>query len=391
LLREYLDVLRIRNVVLYLIFDILVVFALAYIKTFYLALFIYEVCGSWCVAINAIATSVASFLSPLIGGFISDLYGRRIAIIVSIITTAISLQLIGIMHGSELIIVLVAVLQLFLAMGGPAEVALLLESVPSEYSGRALSLKMIVENVLASLSYATLIHLHLALGDRVAFMIISFIVLLSLIPVALIYETHRPSATTSSMLNKISSESSPIPPHILIFILYVVSSAFIGSLASPYVAPFLKDVRGLSTEDVALVYTAIGVVTIAGALVAGPIVDRIGSINSLLIMSILAMPLIVAFASAPIPVSIVSLAALAFLESLNLARNKYIVENTDMNYRGRVLGIINSVAVLASLPAPLVAAWLWDKSPVSVYIVSAALIPIEIIPLLILTCAHKRS
>lgn len=391
MLREYLDVLHNKNVVFYLIYDILVVFALAYIKTFYLVLFTYEVCGSWCVAIYAIVAKITSFLSPLIGGFISDLYGRKVAVIISLITTAISLQLIGLLYTSELIIVLVTVLQLSLAIGGPAEVALLLESVPSKYSGRALSLKMFVENALALLSYATLAHLHLALGDRVAFIITSLIVLLSLIPITFIYETYKPLADTPLLLSKMVPKPPPISHYMLIFILFIVSSAFISSLATPYVAPFLKDVHGLSTEDVALAYIVSGVAAIAGAMIAGPVVDRIGSINSLLITSILAIPLLMAFALAPIPISIAALAALAFLEPLNLARNKYIVENTDIKYRGRILGIINAIAVLASLPAPLIAAWLWEKSPVSVYIVTTALIPIEIIPLLILTYTQKRS
>lgn len=391
MLHEYLDVLRNRNVVLYLIHDILVVFALAYIKTFYLVLFIYEVCGPWCVAIYAIVVKIAGFLSPLIGGFIGDLYGRKIAIITSLITIAISLQLLSLLYTSEFIIILVAMLQLSLAMGGPAEVALLLESVPSKYSGRALSLKIFMENTLALLSYATLVHLHLALGNRIAFMIISIIVFLSLIPITFIYETHKPLASTSPLLNKVFPRPPHISPPMLIFISFIVSSSFIGSLATPYVAPFLKDVRGLGTEDVALAYIVSGMAAIAGAMIAGPTVERIGSINSLLIISILAIPLLMVFALAPIPISIASLAALALLEPLNLARDKYIAENTDIEYRGRILGIINAIAVLASLPAPLASAWLWEKSPVSVYIITAAIISVEIIPLLILSYTKKED
>lgn len=82
--------------------------------------------------------------------------------------------------------------------------------------------------------------------------------------------------------------------------------------------------------------------------------DKIGSLNSLILKDSLSVPLLILFALAPFSSAFLFLAVLAFVEQLNVASNRYVVKNTVPEHRVIILGFKSSLAELSAVPEPVV-------------------------------------
>jgi len=172
---------------------------------------------------------------------------------------------------------------------------------------------------------------------------------------------------------------------------YLCFELFVSSIASPFVPVFLQKVYSLSVSQISWLYSAIGFATLAGAFIAGYVVDRIGSLNSLILKDSISMPLLILFALARFPGAFLSLAVLAFIEQLNVASNRYVVENTKREHRGLILGFKSSLAKLSAVPGPAVGALLWGIGPELVFLLPVLLTPVGILVLLKLKSLQTMS
>ena len=167
-------------------------------------------------------------------------------------------------------------------------------------------------------------------------------------------------------------------PPLKLFMVYICFELFVSSIASPFVPVFLQKVYSLSVSQISRLYSTIGFATLVGAFIAGYVVDRIGGLNSLILKDSPSVPLLILFALAPFSGAFLFLAVLAFIEQLNVASNRYMVENTTPEHRGLILGFKSSLAKLSAVPGPIVGTLFWGIGPGVTFIVPALLTPIGI-------------
>jgi Major Facilitator Superfamily. len=147
----------------------------------------------------------------------------------------------------------------------------------------------------------------------------------------------------------------------------------------------------LTVEEISRLYTGIAIAVLVGYLIAGHVVDKLGSILSLILLNSLALILIPTFALAPILIALICFTLLSFLDSLNIARDKFVIENVNPEHRSLMLGSYRSITALPRIIGPLIGSILWNISPILVFIATAMLIPIDISILTILYFTLKSK
>jgi len=368
-------------------------FAVAYLIGYYLNITLASIGGPALVGLFATINNVFAGFLPIVAGAFADSHGRRYMILVSAIFEMLALLALVLVVGSggRLIVLPAVMLSVAFIVSSPALFSLMGESVPQDGMGKGMSLLFIASSASGILSYLTFGSL-VGRIDSSRLFALSALFVLSSIPFYLhVSETmeRKAGGAIEKFREALKGVTLLKELRLKLFMIYVCFELFVSSIASPFVPVFLQKVYSLSVSQISWLYSAIGFSTLVGAFIAGYVVDKIGSLNSLILKDSLSVPLLILFALAPFSSAFLFLAVLAFIEQLNVASNRYVVENTAAEHRGLILGFKSSLAKLSAVPGPVVGTFLWGIGPGVTFIVSALLTPIGIGLLFLLRSAQK--
>ncbi|WP_457752504.1 MFS transporter [Thermococcus sp.] len=367
-------------------------FAVAYLIGYYLNITLASIGGPALVGLFATINNVFAGFLPILAGAFADSHGRRRVILLFVIFEILALLALAFAGFKGVMIVLPAVmLSVASTTSSPALFSLMGESVPGDSMGRAMSLLFIASSAAGILSYMTFGSLAGKLGNSRLFVLSALFAFLSLLLYLRVSETVEQKAgrTFERFREALKGVTLLKEPPLKLFMAYLCFELFVSSIASPFVPLFLQRVYSLSVSQISWLYSSIGFATLVGAFIAGYVVDRIGSLKSLILKDSLSVPLLILFALAPFSSAFLFLAVLAFVEQLNVASNRYVVESTEREHRALILGFKSSLAKLSAVPGPVVGTFLWAISPGVTFIVPALLTPIGIGLLFLLRSAQK--
>ncbi|WP_456395976.1 MFS transporter [Thermococcus sp.] len=370
--------------------------ALAYLIGYYLNITLASIGGPALLGLFATINNVFAGVLPVVIGAFSDFHGRKRMILICVLSEGIGLVVLALIIGfkSTLTVLPAVMVSVAFIASSPAMVSLMGESVPRNGMGKAMSLLFLTNSVAGILSYLTFGLLAGAVSDHYLFLLSGLLVMASLLFYLRVSEAVKRKVgggIWGQLKDVVKGIGLIKEPSIKLFMIYVCFEFFVSSITSPFVPVFLRRVYSLSVPQISWLYSVIGFVTLAGAFVAGYIVDRIGSLNSLILRDSLSVPFLLIFALAPCPLAFLFLAVLAFIEQLNVASNRYVVESTIPEHRGIVLGFRASLARLSAVPAPSVGAILWGFDPKMTFILPALLTPVGIGILLMLRIVRSES
>ncbi|MCD6373838.1 MAG: MFS transporter [Thermococcus sp.] len=390
---SYRVLLRSGNVRALLLAYSLHTLAVSYLIGYYLNLTLSSIGGPALVGLFATISNVFAGFLPIVAGAFADSHGRRYMIVVSAVFEVLALLSLALVadSGGRLIVLPAVMLSASFIAPSPALFSLMGESVPRDGMGKAMSLLFMASSASGILSYLTFGYLAERIDDSCLFVLSALLVLVSIPLYLRVSETveKKDGGTFERFRRSLKGVTLLKEPPFKLFMIYMCFELFVSSIASPFVPVFLQEVYSLSVSQISWLYSAIGFATLVGAFIAGYVVDRIGSLNSLILKDSLSVPLLILFALAPFSGAFLFLAVLAFIEQLNVASNRYVVENTRREHRGLILGFKSSLAKLSAVPGPVVGALLWPISPELAFLVPALLTPIGIGLLFLLRSAQK--
>jgi len=391
---SYPVLLKSGNVRLLLLAYSINVFAVAYLIGYYLNITLASIGGPALVGLFATINNVFSGFLPVVAGALADSHGRRYVILVSAVFEILALLALALMGSGGRLIVLPAVLLGVASItSSPAMFSLMGELAPQDAMGKAMSLLFIASSASGILSYLTFGSLVGKVDNSRLFVLSALFVFGSILFYLRVSETmERKAGGAFGRFREALKGVTLLKESLLkLFMVYLCFELFVSSIASPFVPVFLQKVYSLTVSQISWLYSSIGFVTLVGAFIAGYVVDRIGSLNSLILKDSLSVPLLIIFALAPFSSAFLFLTALAFIEQLNVSSSRYLVENTAPEHRGLVLGFKSSLAKLSAVPGPAIGALLWGIGPGLIFIVPALLTPVGILILLELKSARAVS
>ncbi len=373
----YLDLLKNSNVKVLLLAYSLNTFAVSYLIGYYLNITLASIGGPALVGLFATISNVLASSLPIVAGAFADSHGRRLVIVVSAVFEMLALLSLALVvgFGGKLIVLPAVMLSAASIVSSPALFSLMGDSVPQNGMGKAMSLLFMASSASGILSYLTFGSLAGRLDDSRLFVLSALLVFGSIPFYLRVSETveRKGGRTFGRFKEALKGATLLKEPPLKLFMIYLCFELFVSSIASPFVPLFLQRAYSLSVSQISWLYSAIGFATLAGAFIAGYVVDKIGSLNSLILKDSLSVPLLILFALVPFSSAFLFLAVLAFVEQLNVASNRYMVENTTPEHRGLILGFKSSLAKLSAVPGPVVGTFLWSIGPRVTFIVPALL------------------
>ncbi|MGC8582084.1 MAG: MFS transporter [Thermoproteus sp.] len=326
--------------------------------TWYLSLKLYD----WGLAVFAVVRLAAQVLDSaanLAGGYLADRIGRKPTLI---ITDVVYISSILCLLKPELLPL--AVLLFYTADGLPtsASFVMRIESVPENWRGKIISIG-------PALSYASYAAGSFALGliaashgHTWAIYVILAISAAGLAARFLLIETAR-RASTSTSLSYLRELKTVFTSRIYGRVLAVMTLLGISFAISPFIAPFLKEVVGMSEREIAMFFTLYNLVPIPISLALGHLVDKYRELIPRLMAALLLadFPFIALFAlfSPAAPIFAYAMLGSVSLASIYRAALNIYVSDVFKTHRG-LLVALNAI-LMANLPGvaiPLVAA-LW--------------------------------
>jgi len=362
------------------------VFAVAYLIGYYLNITLASIGGPALVGLFAMVSNVFAGFLPIVAGALADSHERRRVILVSAVFEVLALLSLALVadSGGGLLVLPAIVLSASFIAPSPALFSLIAESVPIDCMGKAISLLFMASSASGILSYFIFGSLAGRLDNPRLFTLSAPFVAVSIFLYFRVSETA--ARKTDGAFERFGEALKGVAllkePLLKLFMAYICFELFVSSIASPFVPVFLQKVYSLTVSQISWLYSSIGFVTLVGAFIAGYVVDRIGSLNSLILKDFLSIPLLILFALAPFSGAFMSLWFLAFVEQLNVASSRYLIENTTPEHRALVLGFKSSLAKLSAVPGPVVGTFLWGIGPGLTFLIPASLTPVGILILL---------
>ncbi len=244
--------------------------------------------------------SVVSVVMPVLGGFLSDLVGRKAVVLLASMFFVVS-------HCTLMIFNPLAVATAYIlahiasGIGSGASLALISESTDRSYRARALALHYSL-TTLAGVPGPLIGGLLSTISRRLLFITALALSVVALILRIFLRETIRrekPSRNLSSYINDLKNHFAILlrGRTLLQIVLTVAFIYYIGvNLVLPYIPVFAREVLKLSDFEIGLVYTCAMLALGISSLYGGYLADKIGRLQTLqlsLLFTSITLPLIV--------------------------------------------------------------------------------------------------
>jgi len=290
------------------------------------------------------AFAITGGLSQLPAGWLSDRFGPRLMVLLSVTGVSVVGLLIGLSHSY---VALITLLVLAAILGGgyhPASAAAIASTVPVGYLGRALGLHFIGGSSAFWAVPLLAAPIAVAWGWRGSYITLSIPIIILGILLYILIGRRVPAYLRKSQPvdSEVTTAPAPIPWRKLApFIIMSVTVGTMVQSVAAYLSLYAVDYLGVTEAVAAMLMAITPAVSLFGAPVGGYLADRFGGIPVLLVISFLAIPLIYLLGTASNVTSLVILmVAVGIVSTTRMPTSEsYIAGNTPERRRATVLGI----------------------------------------------------
>lgn len=304
-----------------------------------------------------------SFLAQLVGGELSDRFGRRPVMLMSLFVTPVVMATLGFAQALSLIAVFTFLVGFFSDLYRPASSAIIADIVPASARTRAfgylywaINLGFAFAPILAGLM-ANYNYLLLFIGDAVTTMVYGFLVLARVPETRPKLESHIEHVPLRERVRQVRQEP--------ILLLFTALALFIGIIyMQGYVAlPLDMQAHGLSPADYGLAISANAILVV---LLSIQVSNAAGKWPRFTAMAAAALLLGAGFGYTAfafnLPTFILSVAIWTLGEiTVNAVAPALIADLSPINLRGLYQGIFGSVWGLSFFIGPLLGGWVYES------------------------------
>jgi len=317
------------------------------------------------------------FLVRIPGALIADKHGRRY--ITVIMTYALSFSFLFYIFATDWRFILLGIIfQNFCLIYSPALEALHADSIPSEKRGMGFAASdtiPILPSIISPLLAGFLLEQYgLVFGMRIVYSIVFLCSLAAAVSRNYLKETLKISkdigvkelgttfrASISSMVEVWKS----IPKSLAFLTLAILVSAFTDPMFRLFFTLYASDVIGMSRIDWGLLNMVAIVVMLIAGLPLGKIIDIIGRKKSIILAYILVIPSIMGLIVSRNFTQLIGIFIVFTLGTLWMgpATRSLVTDFTPQDKRGRVMGAIGMLNILATIPSSTIAGFLYQINP----------------------------
>ncbi len=288
------------------------------------------------------AFSIASGVSQLPGGFLTDRIGPRAMISISICGIGLSGLLVGLSHSYIMMLVFLIFLGIFGGGYHPSAPPLLAASVPPAIRGKALGFHIIGGNAAFFLAPLMAAGIAAIWGWHGVFITLAIpTIIFGIIFYLLLGNTFVKK--TEPTTGKVEDKGGP-PGWVRPMVLFIIVASLVSSLsisASSFLSVFAVKQLGTSTAMAAILVAVYSSSGVWASPFGGHLCDRIGYIPAMLLSCLVVGPFIYLATITPYGASfIIVLLIWGALNSIRLpAVESYIVTQSSSKRRSTILGI----------------------------------------------------
>jgi len=343
---------------------------------------------------------LASSLSMLPSGFLSDLFGRKRIIILSYISSILCLAILFFANDLPFLFLVMIFRGLSMAFMEPSKSAYVIDLVSDDKRGRSFASLALLQSLSTVIATSIAGTIASVFGFHWLFTTSLILESISLaITVFYLKESLRggnvqaePSKETLSIQFKNGLAILRSPPLLAILFGIVFHQMGIG-IENPYLTIYARNLLMFTLPTVSLMLGLEQLGILVGHLPSGRIVDKYGGEISFALHILATSPTMILFTLAGDPLlasSTLFLWGLTFGLD-NVSRQKLIPKYRSRSGVATAFGVVSLIAGTISLVSPTIGGWLWtDFSPQTVFYASAAINALGSLPLFILWF-HNRD
>ncbi len=312
------------------------------------------------------------------GAYIADKYGRKQIIVTMTFMIAVS-YLFYIFAPTWRFVLIGMVLSNLSLIYQPALDAILADSVPPEKRGMGYAATNVIPNIPTIFAPATAAFMvetfGLVPGMRIVYTVVFFCLMAAaVIRLLFLKETldtpqkiklAEMKAAFRNSLSAIAEAWRDMPPTLRFLTIAFLVSAFEEPMFRMFTSLYVFDMVGVSEMEWGLVNTASVAITLVLGFPLGKIVDKIGRKRSILLANLLYIPASVLFLfSGDFAQLLVVFMVFGVGGCLIMpAYNALLADMIPREKRGRILGTIVTLNILATVPASTLGGFLYDVNP----------------------------
>jgi MFS family permease len=314
-------------------------------------------------AISSIVTAFVAFS----GGILSDRFGRRLIIVGGTVLFATGTTLLMASQTLPLLLILSVIFIMMSPSFYRAAVnALITESTDDAVLGRAFSIMPVLTLVGMSSGSAILGYITESVGLFYA-MSVSFVCAWTAVGVRmLISEPVKKTEIQPPPLSFTQVKAVTLNNYLIFFAFIVIGTGLI-SWFSIYLPSFMSEIMSIGEKTIGILFSIFSISQAVMQPVAGWFIDKFSERWALAVNlggSGIFILLFLFFSHLSLYAAIISLVISSSLSAFyNVGYSVYIARATNENIRGTVFGGMETLGFLSSVPAPLMGAFLWEKSP----------------------------
>lgn len=316
-------------------------------------------------------SSLVTAFTAFSGGVLSDKYGRRLVIVSgTLLFAAGSTFLLASQVFSVLLVLGAILIYTSPAFYRPAVDALITESAGMAFLGRAFSVMPVLTLVGMSSGSAILGYVTEIAGLPTA-ALVSFICAWTAVIIRM-FLTEPSKAEHSSRLSFNQIRAVREKKYLIFFALIVAGTGLTGWFGI-YFPNFLSEIILLSEKNIGILFSVLSISQAVMQPVAGWFIDRFNERWALAVNlggSGIFVLLFVFFSRVNLTAAIISIVISSSLSAFyNVGYSVYIARATHKSTRGTVYGGMETLGSLSCVPAPILGALLWEKSPYLPFII----------------------
>lgn len=333
------------------------------------------------IGLIASVTSMVAWVPQLLGGFLTDRYGRRVLLAGGWIFEA-CMCIVSYLAQDWTWLLLAGAVASLGAFGGSASAAFLAESIHDRDRAKGTTILSTISALPVVLLPPVGAALITELGGVQNADALRIYFLLSLVRIVVLcayfvlrteetIEERRGVSRGTSLFREIASDLRELVAvrRVRLYFAYALISAFTGGLVGPFQVIVIYEVIGASPVFVGMMTSASAIIAYTAMNIGAVWSDRIGRKKPIMIASAFSAVGWLFFLGADRPLMLVPFYALTSLAAFSSgAGSALAMEYVPTRMRGRWYGTLNFVTLVPTSFAPLVGGWLFDSfSPLTPY------------------------
>ncbi len=364
--------------------------SIGYLRQWYFQVALSRLFGAEVVGYFFAVALLLSALASLVGGYFSDVVGRRLLIVVGTCVIALSCCLLLMEFWVGLAVVVASLVLLYVGVGVVSSPysSLVAESVHPRYRGRVFSLVSL--STFLGMAVSSFIAGYLvAKGLLYMYLLSSILAVAAVIARLGLVETRLRSG---SCVLSLCSPSSFVRylrevarlPGLVYLLLFIFFASFSSSLSAVYLPIYLDRFLHLGFSVLGVLYTAMLLVAAFSQPVAGYLVDLLG-VRFCVLFALFALGLLMSlftyFSLLGLFECVYLLVPTPFFSAiLSTAYMVYVAKLSPVERRATTYGVAYGLSVVAQSVAPVVGSVLWSLDPyfvpLSIAVTQYVLLPI---------------